>query len=315
MKLYIVFIAIITISFRSTLVVAADTPCFPYKDHPLYNSRIKPVLVSCWSILRSKKKPVATYNVNHRDHVFAPVSDLSSKIYDGLDWFWAANGKDKHDKFIKLHLTRTARVYIIVPVHSARSVDTPKLPGWTSLGRAKLVKGRGKPFKYGVHQTRVVLRSMYQEVYVFYKTGQDVVLPHRLWIQNNIKVGRFRVALPNGYRYFTMVAEKDGSKPEYPRTPSSVKEEIRPQQTCPESLHAKWVAKNSDFNDFDTINKYWPTSHPMWDPIWWWYVSLYFLHSIRFFYLASREVLLDHPLTFHFQNNFILFFMKQRIRS
>lgn len=259
----------------SAVVVRAEdsTLCTSYRNHPLYSPTQTPVLIQCWSYMTMPKEPTTFYKVRHTQHEYAPMHEPSSNKYSSLDWFWASNGQGKTDDFVKLHFNRAARVYLLVPVHMYSDMESPSLPGWKAVEPVVLVKGDRRPLVFGTFQKYSVLSSLPQKMYVFYKDGSEVVLPHHSWVWGNLKGFKIPKMMP----WIAMVAEKDGEVPRYPAQPSQISRQIRPNRRCPQALHDLWVTPNTDDSDADTRGKMWKTWHPLWDPIFWWYVLfLYF---------------------------------------
>lgn len=216
--------------------------------------------------MTSPRLPKTAYLAKYKNHQYAPVTDLTSTTYEELDWFWAMSGHGDTSDFIQLHFNRNARVYLVIPVHRYAKVEDVSLPGWEAIEEVNLVKGAGELFEFGVFQKFPAQLTLPERAFIFMKEGKNVVFPHLDWVRMNM-VG-FKI--PKGYQLFTMISEVDGSKWEYPSWPSAIRNEIKPNEKCPEDLHNLWVTPDTDLNDPDTQGKYWKTWHPLWDPIYWW---------------------------------------------
>lgn len=264
---------------------ADESMCTTPEKHPAYTTSTLPVLIKCWTYMNTPRLPRTAYLTKYDRHMYAPASDPTSMVYDRLDWFWTASGHGDTNDFVKLHMNRNSRVYMAVPVHHMSKLDGEVSlgDGWKPVGEAILVKGLGEKFKFGVFQTYEPKLHVPERVYIFQKRGRDVQIPHFAWIGNNVR----GFEIPNGRSIIFMITEGDGTSWEYPPNPPSVTEPIVPNQKCPDQLHDLWVTANTDDDDEDTAGMVWKTWHPLWDPIYWWYV-----HSFLLFFLKKCMIAL-----------------------
>lgn len=232
-------------------------------EHPAYKNFLKPVLVSSWtSDLSSPTLENVAYLPRHTDHVYAPVDNLKSTKYRGLDLFHT-HGRTSGSKF-DMYFQRPARVYLFADVEDSAFDGTsrPKFAGWRFQEWAQRVKG-ADTITYGVHQK--LEKRMYKYAAVFAKNtgGSQVVSvgqPKKLKEDNESAkfLGSFNL----------WIAEANG-KPS-PPVGKFKGSEIKPNTKCPEKLHDEWTTVDRNKEDKDTRGVKFTTWHPQWDPCFWW---------------------------------------------
>lgn len=258
------FVLIFVSACLATLTVRTNALGLSCKDHPAYFAGLKSTLPKSWRMLSGPDFGGSNYHVNPPSHQYAPLSNVNSTKYKGLDLFWAYQTGEGED-FIELEFQRPAKVYILVAFEYNGDYPEPILDGWRSEEYVGLVKGIDEDIPYGVHQTNY--RWIPREAYAFSKlTTGKITLPAGKWVQSNIRGGT-----PTS-EFMVLVAEEDGSAPSTPTSPEGVPGVIEPGARCPDELHDLWVTDNTDDLDEDTKGMKWATWHPMWDPCYWWYV-------------------------------------------
>lgn len=111
--------------------------------------------------------------------------------------------------------------------------------------------------------------------YVFSKTTENtcITIPGSQYVAANVS------GLKVGGLYWVMVSELDGSPVQKPSSPSGISEEIPAGGRCPDELHELWRAPVRP-GEIDVDGRAFKTTHPVWDPCYWWYVAfskLFFL--------------------------------------
>lgn len=234
-------------------------------EHPGYFPGLIPTLPKSWKILSGNEFTKANYHVNPLSHAYAPKDDLASTKYSNLDLFWVYQSGEGPE-YVRLELQRSAKIYLLVLVEYDGDYPAAELEGWKAEEYVELVKGDGERLVYGVHQKSD--KYVPGRAYAFSKiVDSEVILPSGEWVKDKIR-GNVKASDD----WILLLAEADGTPPSIPKSPSAVAEEIKPNERCPDELHALWVTDNTDDNDPDTKGMKWPTWHPMWDPCYWWYV-------------------------------------------
>lgn len=233
-------------------------------QHPAYFSGLRSVLLRSWHLDGMRESTfTANYHPRHSEHLYAPRNDLSSTKWANFDWFWTMRSPGNTDRYARLDLQRPARLYILVGVRHDNSYPSARLSGWRSEGHAELTKGRGKMLRYGVHQFGY--RMVQPKVYIFSKVfGTVAWIPHHAWLVRNVE------GVEVAGDVMAMIGEANGDPPIVPKNPPGIRAAIVPGKPCPDELHDRWVAKNTDDKDEDTKGKTWKTWHPAWDPCYWW---------------------------------------------
>lgn len=255
------FLVLLTAAFVSFLGKSSGLG-LSCSDHPGFFSGLKSTLPKSWTMLSGPSFGGSNYHVNPPTHQYAPLLDVNSTKYRGLDLFWAYQ-TGEGDDFIELELQRAAKVYLLVAFEYNGDYPEPSLEGWKSEEYVGLVKGVDEDLPFGVHQTNY--RWIPREAYAFSKVVDGkIILPTGEWVQRNIQGGK-PIA-----DYIVLVAEEDGSATGVPTSPAGVPDGIEPNARCPDELHDLWMTGNTDDDDADTAGMKWRTWHPMWDPCYWW---------------------------------------------
>lgn len=242
-------------------------------DHPIHTAGMGSVMAYAWRFIHAARFSFANYHPRYRGHTWAPRENLGSTKYKGLDWFWANSGTYSNASYVTLFLQRRSRVYLVVTYSYNPAYPRATLPGWRPEGYVQLVDGEKDVFKYGVQQS--LTRWLPSSAYVFSKlAGPYVHLPERGWVRDNVG------GIESSGDWYVMLAETNGAAPAPPKNPAGISVPIVPNQKCPDSLHDRWVTRNTDDKDRDTRGKMWRTWHPMWDPCYWWYVTVAFLFCL-----------------------------------
>lgn len=240
-------------------------PAVRCKAHPAYRSGLKPVLVSSWSYeFAANTAEQVAYLARYTGHVYAPVDDLSSRKYRGLDLFHTAAFPNAPN--FRMHFQRPAKVYMLVDVADNKfdKNRAATLRKWKSEGWVQRVRGAAT-IEYGVHQT--LERKMTKYAYVFSKTtgGKDFIdMPQTNFVKKKIS----GISVPGSFNI--LVAEIDGSAS--PNPGDYMGTAVRPNQRCPDKLHDAWMVPDDNRNDPDTRGIKFSSWHPQWDPCYWWYV-------------------------------------------
>lgn len=243
------------------LAYAKGTLC---SSHPLYTEGMQHQIIRSWSFATqdadgSQYWAESAYLPQYKQHSFHPQADPTSTKYAGLDYFTTHSGKLAKENFVTLNFQREAKVYLLI--HAYESGFPPAtLPGWTSEGWVAKKEGNDKDTIFGLGARK---QEMYAPgySYAFSKTGEDVVIPDRLFIAANI--GGITA---KGY-FSALIGEADGSPARPPPTPAGMS--ITPGGRCPDALHNKWTAPGKDKADTETFGKMFQTWHPLWDPCFW----------------------------------------------
>lgn len=237
------------------------------KEHPA-GEGIQSVLISSWDFDQSSTEvEQVTYLARYRGHKYAPVEDLASDLYNGLDLFHTADFTNLPS--IRIFFQRPAKVYLFVNVEEADfnpEVSAVLRGGWNSVGWAQRVLGEGT-IVYGIHQT--ISREMSKYVYVFQKhTGGKAFLdlPQAKFVKKRTSFATAGPRISLTGRFNLWIAEADGTaSPDPGPFQGSV---ILPNTVCPKGLHDAWmVTKSGDPSVADVKFTSW---HPQWDPCWWW---------------------------------------------
>lgn len=254
------------------------------KDHPAYNRRLKPVLISSWDYeVSSPESQQFVYLPRYNKHKYAPVGDPSSNKYNGLDLFYTA-------AFVRTNLRmtfqRAALVYMLVSVESSNfspEADVT-LPGWRPEGWVERVVGEST-ITFGIHGSGSGKMARY--AYVFSKsTSTDTKDKDSVSIIQGRFVEEQIMGISVEGVFNILVAEADGN-PSLPVGTFQGKP-ISANKRCPDNLHNVWVTEDDNEDDMDTRGRTFETWHPAWDPCFWWYVgivcpppSTIALHSFR----------------------------------
>lgn len=252
------------------------------RDQSIYSKSLKPEIIRSWSYAEQESRKMffetSFYVPRFSEHTYAPEGDQYSKKYEGLDLFWTASmGESAIKEFVQLSFQREAKVYLMVHMRGGRrrrrrwarrrrrghqsepETITATLPGWKSEGPAVLVKGDGHEARFGVQKHKY--RGAKTDVFVFSKSGRDVVLPNKLWVMNKI------TGISTSGWFNVLVAEKTGLVVEEPVRPAGISFEAGGR--CPNALHEKWRVDGHDVDDPVTSKMSWRTFHPLWDPCYW----------------------------------------------
>lgn len=235
-------------------------------QHPGYRPELLGPIVQSWrfsSVTRNLTRfPRSMYLPRLPRFAYKFEGSLQS-VLSGLDIFFTVFDNSVTDKYVSLHLQRSAVIYILVPTW-AEVEETPSLDGWTGVGLARLKLNR---LQFGVHKRRAI--ELPSRAFVFRKQIDasiqklpEINLPSSQWIQEHMHM------LQTTGNYITFLAEADGSSSKAPLGPNG--ETISPGESCPKWLHDLWMTQENDENDEHTKRKVWHTWHPLWDPCYWW---------------------------------------------
>lgn len=228
-------------------------------------------IIQSWKFRSSDPKVLRTFSGNYvpryTEHGFAPKDAPLSTKYAGLDLFRVHQQPDSTAEYLRVKFQREAKVYLFVTGFNA-AFPKLALPGWTAEGWAETVVGDiTKKAQLGIYKPKEWGPSQY--VYVFSKTTENtsIKIPGKIFVIENLTG-----MVLSGF-YWLMVAEVDGSpvlKPSSP--PGATVPDIPAGGRCPDELHDLWIAPVRP-GETDVGGRTFKTSHPIWDPCYWWYVA------------------------------------------
>lgn len=278
-SLHVFKVLLLALSF-STINAQQTDQALRCKDHPAYKTTMKPVLISSWDYdIASHEGAQLAYIPRHKGHSYAPIDNLRSTKFKGLDLFHTA---DTMGPSFRMTFQRSARVYMLVSVEKEQ-FDPRKFAdlrgGWKSEGWAERVSGQDT-ITYGIHGS--LKRKMPKYTFVFSKnTGPKdfIELPQARFVQQRIS------GISVSGIFNLLIAEADGGAS--PPVGNFQGKQIAPNTRCPQKLHDMWVAEDDNDADRDTQGVKFFTWHPAWDPCFWWYV--YLSISLELVYLCDEK--------------------------
>lgn len=236
---------------------------------PYYTAGFSGEIIRSWKFRSADPKTLRSLSSNYvpryTEHGLAPIGDKTSTKYIGLDLFSSVLVRSDNTKeYVTMKFQRQAKVYLFVAARN-RSNPPLTLDDWNPEGWAKVVAGNfSKKAKLGIYRPRRWRPSRF--AYVFSKntnTSELVIkIPGKKYVANNVagtKVGGF---------YWLLVAEADGSPVTKPSSPTGVPD-IPAGGRCPSELHELWKAPARP-GETDVDGRTFKTTHPIWDPCYWW---------------------------------------------
>lgn len=197
------------------------------------------------------------YHPRHSSR-YDPTDRSRTSKYHKTDLLYIQNGRARPPTLATLYFNRPATVYLFVGV---RFENGPHyLPGWSSVGYARLVYPSSGEVRFGVYQRDTVLFPYV--AYVFSRRAdKQLVVPTEQFIW------RSAPRLVQTIRTHMRIAERDGA-------PSRMRgffrgKRVESNTQCPKELHGKWRARHSDTRDPQVRDRTFATWHPAWDPCFW----------------------------------------------
>eukprot|EP00171_Calliarthron_tuberculosum_P000119 IDg119t1 len=189
------------------------------------------------------------------NHTYVPASGDDPHKFRHLDLFVT-------DHSLERRRARHARRH---KKHARGKEARVRLPGWKPEGWAELESDNSRdPVSLGF--TRSVRGRYARIAFVFSRSGHNVTLPTRSWVQRKLK----GVPTRRG-KYTVLVSEANGYASKRPRLSPALaakQTSVRAGERCPSWLHDTW-AVDGDETDPHTAGVRFRTHHPLWDPCFW----------------------------------------------
>lgn len=230
-------------------------------SHPAYSDDIEGVLMRSWSYKVRPKYTRSIYKPRYENKTYAPVSDLTSTKYLGLDLFIpGGTGKnDTNPDSVTVSLQRPAKLYLMLRASRGGGFPSMILNGWQSEGWAEMISGSvTEKDNLSIMGTLSFRPSRFAYVFSKLSTNDQVQLPGAKYIIEN------SAGANTTGSYWILIAESDGGNSSAPLSPEGVGP-IPHGGRCPEELHQLWLAPVRPGED-DVAGERFSTCHPMWDP-------------------------------------------------